>query len=145
MTHLGSPPPANPVLILQAVELFSKKSETDYATIAPLLHRLAEAQKTFGRFAKEDRILDLAIIFERYFPDKKTYKKELSRDISDLLGESCLERTKISEDIQHWYNVRNAIVHGGKRDVDAELIQEIDRALENGFRYARALLLNSIS
>ncbi len=67
--------PINRDHILHAVELFSRKRETDYAIIAPLIHRLAEAQRTFGRFAKEDRILDLAIIFERYFPEKKTYKR----------------------------------------------------------------------
>jgi integrase/recombinase XerD len=32
-----------------------------------------------------------------------------------------------------------------KQGGDAELLMEIDMALENGFRYARALLLNSIS
>jgi hypothetical protein len=43
------------------------------------------------------------------------------------------------------YRTRNAIVHGGKNKGDAELLQEIDQALENGFKYARALLLNSIT
>jgi hypothetical protein len=137
--------PASPDHIQHAVELFSRKSETDYATIAPLLHRLAEAQRTFGRFAKEDRILDLAIIFERYFPEKNTYKDKLSLNVSNVLGGSTEERAQISSDIKHVYNVRNAIVHGGKKDRDAELLLEIDQALENGFRYARALLLNSIS
>lgn len=130
--------------ILHAVELFSRKSQTDYAKIAPLLHRLAEAQRTFGRFAKEDRILDLAIIFERYFPEETTYKKKLSLKISSALGGSREERARISDDIAHVYSVRNAIVHGGKKDSDAELLLEIDQALENGFRYARALLLDSI-
>lgn len=37
------------------------------------------------------------------------------------------------------------IIHGAKRESDKELLLEIDVALENGFRYARALLLNSIS
>lgn len=135
--------PASPDRVRHAVELFSKKSTTNYATIAPLIHRLAEAQRTFGRFAKEDRILDLAIIFERYFPKEKTYKKELSRNISSLLGASNKENAQIGEDIDRFYRTRNAIVHGGKNKGDAELLQEIDQALENGFKYARALLLNS--
>ena len=67
--------PASSDRILHAVDMFSRKSKTNYPTIAPLIHRLAEAQRTFGRFAKEDRILDLAIVFERYFPEEKTYKK----------------------------------------------------------------------
>ena len=95
--------------------------------------------------AKEDRILDLAIIFERYFPEKNTYKDKLSLNVSNVLGGSTEEKAQISADIKHVYNVRNAIVHGGKKDGDAELLLEIDQALENGFRYARALLLNSIS
>lgn len=137
--------PASRDHILHAVELFSRKNETDYASIAPLLHRLAEAHRTFGRLAKEDRILDLAIIFERYFPEKNTYKDKLSLNVSNVLGGSTEEKAQISADIKHVYNVRNAIVHGGKKDGDAELLLEIDQALENGFRYARALLLNSIS
>jgi len=126
-------------------DLFSRRSLTDYATIAPLLHRLAEAQRTFGRFAKEDRMLDLAIIFERFFPEETTYKDKLSLKISNVLGGSSEEKYQISADIAHFYSVRNAIVHGGKRERDAKLLLEIDQALENGFRYARALLLNSIS
>lgn len=137
--------PASRDRMQHAVELFSRKSETDYATTAPLLHRLAEAQRKFGRFAKEDRILDLAIIFERFFPNEKTYKKELSRNVSILLGGSSEENAQISADIEHFYRVRNAIIHGGKQSGDAELLLKIDQALENGFRYARALLLNSIS
>ena len=127
------------------MELFSRKSKTNYATIAPLIHRLAEAQRTFGRFAKEDRILDLAIIFERYFPNDTTYKNKLSQNVSSLLGGSDEENAQISEDISRFYMTRNAIVHGAKKKGDAELLQEIDQALENGFKYARALLLNSIT
>lgn len=136
--------PANTDQIEQAIGLFSRKSETNYAVIAPLLHRLAEAQRTYGRFAKEDRILDLAIIFERYFPEGKTYKKELSRKISSLLGSSSEEIVQIAKDIELFYRVRNAIIHGGKNKGDRELLQEIDMVLEKGFRYARALLLSSI-
>jgi hypothetical protein len=137
--------PASTDRILHAVELFSRKSETNYASIAPLLHRLAEAQRTFGRFAKEDRILDLAIIFESFFPEEKTYKKQLSLNVSSLLGGNSEEKVQIKEGVEHFYRIRNAIVHGGKNVGDAELLLEIDLALENGFRYARALLLNSIS
>ncbi len=128
--------PASTDRILHAVELFSRKSETNYASIAPLLHRLAEAQRTFGRFAKEDRILDLAIIFERFFPEEKTYKKQLSLNVSSLLGGNSEEKVQIKEGVEHFYRIRNAIVHGGKNVGDAELLLEIDLALENGFRYA---------
>lgn len=137
--------PADPDRMGHAVELFSRKSQTDYATIAPLLHRLAEAQRTFGRFAKEDRILDLAIIFERFFPEETTHKDKLSKKIPNVLGGSIEEKAKIGSEIAEFYSVRNAIVHGVKRDSDAELLLGIDRVLENGFRYARALLLNSIT
>jgi hypothetical protein len=130
--------------IVQAIELFAKKSDTNYPKIAPLLHRLAEAHRTNGRFAKEDRILDLAIIFERFFPDRKTYKKELSRSISALLGDSSEDSEQIGKDVEHFYEVRNALVHGAKRQRDQEKLLEIDLALEKGFKYARALLLDSI-
>lgn len=137
--------PVNPDRITRAIELFSRKSETNYAAVAPLLHRLAEAQRTFGRFAKEDRILDLAIIFERFFPKEEIYRKELSLNISNLLGETDEESAQIGEGVEHFYRIRNAIIHGGKKKGDSELLLEIDLALENGFRYARALLLDSIS
>ncbi len=109
-----------------------------------MLHRLAEAQRTLGRFAKEDRILDLAIIFERYFLEEKTYKKELSLNISKLLGQTTEESAQISEGIEHFYKVRNAIAHRGKKEGDSDLLLEIDLALENGFRFARTLPLNAI-
>ncbi|MEP2705230.1 MAG: hypothetical protein ABJQ71_01160 [Roseibium sp.] len=136
---------ANPDDIRLAIDLFSRKSETNYPTIAPLLHRLADAQRTFGRFAKEDRILDLSIIFERFFSDETTYKKKLSQNVSSILGCSREDKVQIGEEITHFYKIRSAIVHGGKKKGDAELLLEIDRALENGFRHARSLLLNSIS
>ncbi|MGC3940567.1 hypothetical protein ACOTTU_22430 [Roseobacter sp. EG26] len=136
--------PVSPDHIIRAIELFSRKSDTNYAARAPLLHRLAEAQRTFGRFAKEDRILDLVIIFERYSPEEKTCKNELSLNISNLLGQTTEESAQISEGVEHYYKVRNAIVHGCKKEGDSDLLLEIDLALGNGFRFARTLLLNSI-
>lgn len=136
--------PADPNQLLYAVKLFSKKGKTRYAEIATLLHRYAEAQRTFGRFAKEDRVLDLAIIFERYFSEKGTYKKKLSQNISKALGKSSAEETRIAEDIKQFYSLRNAIVHGAKNDGDEKLLSQIDATLKNGFKYARALLLQSI-
>lgn len=132
-------------LILEAVNLFSRKSETEYPTVAPLIHRLAEAQRTFGRYAKEDRILDLAIIFERFYPEENTRSEQLSKKVSRALGGSDAEVTKTEEAFRHFYRVRSALIHGAKKESDKELLQEIDVALENGFRFARALLLNSIT
>lgn len=129
----------------EAIQLFSQKRDTNYPSIAPLLHRLAEAHRTHGRFAKEDRVIDLAIIFERFFPDRKTYKKELGRSISALLAESPAEQEKIKLDVEHIYEVRNALVHGAKEQRDQERLLEIDLALDNGFKLARALLLDALS
>ncbi|WP_420585018.1 hypothetical protein [Ruegeria sp.] len=119
-------------LIQEAVNLFSRKSETEYPTIAPLIHRLAEAQRTFGRYAKEDRILDLTIIFERYYPKENTRSKQLNKKVSSALGGSDAEITETEEAFRHFYKVRSAIIHGAKRESDKELLQEIDVALENG-------------
>lgn len=135
----------NPEHILQAIELFSKKAETSYATIAPLIHRLSEAQRTFGRFAKEDRILGFSITFERFFPNEKTYKQKLSDNISIELATNEQEKAQTKKDIQHLYDIRNALIHGAKNVGDAELLRGIDVALTNGFAHARSLLLNSIA
>ena len=131
-------------LIQSAVDIFARKSVSNYAVQAPVLHRLSNAHRTFGRFAKEDRILDLAIIFERCFPDEQTYKTKLGLKISETLGKSHAERVQIRADIEHFYDIRSAIVHGGKKEGDTERLREIDQALSNGFKYARALLLKLV-
>lgn len=137
--------PANFELIQEAVSLFSRKSETEYAAIAPLIHRLAESQRTFGRFAKEDRILDLAIIFERFYPKEKTRSEQLSRMVSNAVGGNDAEIAKTQKAFMHFYKVRSALIHGAKNEGDRELLQEIDLALENGSRYASILLVKAIS
>lgn len=132
-------------VLSQTIEYFSARRFSRYAELAHLLHRLAQSQRTFGPFAKEDRILDLAIIFERYFPEKKTYGAVLAERISEKLAKSVEEAENISKDISHFYRMRNALVHGAKSSNDEELLLEIDQALENGFRIARQLLINSIA
>jgi hypothetical protein len=139
------PEVANIELIQEAVILFSRKSETEYPTVAPLIHRFADTQRKFGRYAKEDQILDLAIIFERFSPEEKMRSKQLAKKVASTLGGSDADITKTEESFLHFYNIRSALIHGAKNDGDKKLLEEIDLALENGFRHARALLLKYLS
>jgi hypothetical protein len=68
-------------------DLFARRRETEYAETAAIIQRLAEAHRREGRFALEDRILDLAIVFERFFkPRGRSIARELANATADYLG-----------------------------------------------------------
>lgn len=127
-------------------DLFSRRRETEYPELAAIIQRLAETYRRDGRFGSEDRILDLAIVFERLFkPRGRSLGRELEKAAGDFLGETDTEKELIREQIRHFYKVRSAIIHGPGDERRKRLINQSDKAWKASEPIARAALLKRIS
>jgi hypothetical protein len=132
--------------IQEAQLLFSRRGETAYAELAPLVYRLAEAYSRDGRFAAQDRILDIAIVFERLFkPANRQISKVLQHEIAELLGYNDEEKDGIKADVKHLYDVRSAIIHGPSDVRKKQLLREVEKAWKAGAGIARAALIKKLA
>ncbi|GGE55879.1 HEPN domain-containing protein [Actibacterium pelagium] len=128
--------------IERAKSLFSRRAKTDYADLAPAMYRLAEAYSRDGRFAAHDRVLDLAIVFERMFkPGNRQISKALQRELAELLGKGEEDKCRIKDSVAHFYNVRSAIIHGPLDNRKERLLREVEPAWLEGAKLAREALL----
>ncbi len=128
--------------IEKARSLFSRRAKTDYADFAPAMYRLAEAYSRDGRFAAQDRVLDLAIVFERMFkPGNRQISKTLQHELAELLGKDEEEKNLIKDRVAHFYNVRSAIIHGPLDNRKERLLREVEPAWLAGAKFARDALL----
>lgn len=127
-------------------DLFARRRETEYPEMAAIIQRLAESHRRDGRFSSEDKILDLAIVFERLFkPRGRSLSRDLENAAADLLAADDQENTSIREQMRHFYKVRSAIIHGPSDDKRRRLISQSGRAWKAGEPIARAALLKRIS
>lgn len=127
-------------------ELFAKRRDTEYPEMAAIIHRLAEAHRRDGRFALEDRVLDLAIVFERLFkPRGRSIGRELEKSTAELLAVTDDEKTAIREQLRQFYKVRSAIIHGPSDERSRRLISQSEKAWQGCEPIARAALLKKIS
>ncbi|MEP3893164.1 MAG: hypothetical protein ABJN52_04115 [Litorimonas sp.] len=127
-------------------DLFSRRRETEYPELAAIIQRLAETYRREGRFTSEDRILDLAIVFERLFkPRGRSLSRQLEKAAADFLGENDTEKALIKEQVRHFYKVRSAIIHGPGDERRKRLISQSEKAWKAGEPIARAALLKRIS
>ncbi len=128
--------------IERARSLFSRRAKSDYADFAPAMYRLAEAYSRDGRFAAHDRVLDLAIVFERMFkPGNRQISKTLQHELAELLGKGEEEKSRIKDSVAHFYIVRSAIIHGPLDNRKERLLREIEPAWLAGAKLAREALL----
>lgn len=124
---------------------FLRRRETDYPEVASIIHRLAEAHRRDGRFSSEDRVLDLAIVFERLFkPRGRSLSRDLEKAAADLLGRNDKEKASIKEQMRHFYKVRSAIIHGPSDHKRGRLISQAGMAWSEGEPIARAAILKRI-
>ena len=130
----------------RAKDLFSRRATTAYADLAPAIYRLAEAHGRDGRFSAHDRILDLAIVFERMFrpPRNEPISKFLQNGTAELLGESEEEKELIKAEVKHLYDVRSAIIHGPTDSRKTKLLSEVEKAWIAGAALARDALLQKL-
>ena len=98
----------------EALEAFENRGGTGYESMARSVARLAEALSRTGRFAMQDKVLDVAVSLEGMYelPRRgKSYK--LRKRVANFLGTDAFDRERISETIRRFYQVRSEIVHSG--------------------------------
>ncbi|MBL4749099.1 MAG: hypothetical protein JKX71_00705 [Amylibacter sp.] len=130
-----------------ARDIFARKRDSDYAEIAPLIHRLSKSMRKEGRFSSEDRVLDLAIVLERLFKPNPNRKVGTLTQLQNSLVE-CLDcdeddKDKLRGEMKHLYEVRSAIVHGPNKEKNRTRLKELDKAWRAGFKFTREAVLKS--
>jgi hypothetical protein len=115
------------------------------AELAPVIQRLAEALGRDGRYASEDRVLDVAVSLERLFkPSGRSISLDLQNAIADFLGSGDESKTEIKNKVKHFYDVRSAIIHGPIDSKKKRLRTEVIEAFHNGFGLAREALMKKL-
>ena len=129
----------------EAKNTFEERKSERYREVAPVIGRLAEALARSGQFATEDKILDVAIAFERMFkPKDGRISEQLQKNVADLLGGEDEVQSQIKENIKHFYDVRSAIIHGPKNGKKKRLLEEKKEAFDAGFNLARRSLFKML-
>lgn len=127
-------------------ELFAKRRNTEYPEMAAIIQRLAEAHRRDGRFSLEDKVLDLAIVFERLFkPRGRTIGRDLGKSAAELLAVTDEDKATIKEQLRHFYKIRSAIIHGPSDERSRRLISQSEKAWQGCEPIAQAALLRKIS
>ena len=121
-----------------AQSMFLGRERTRYRKLAPIVSRLAEAQARSGRFADEDRILDVAIALERIYElDSGEISHKLRTRAAWYLGVDTESRIRESKAVKQLYDARSAVVHNRK---GKSSLQENREAFSKGFDIARRSL-----
>ncbi len=142
-----TPVKANLDLVEYAKEIFARKRNSDYAEIAPLIHRLSKSMRKEGRFSSEDRILDLTIVLERLFkPNPRSgILIQLQNSLVECLGGDEDTQKSLHDEMKHLYEVRSAIVHGPNKGKNRKRLEELDIAWRAGFKFTREAILKRAS
>ena len=100
--------------------------------------RLAEALARGGRFAAEDKILDIAIALERLYElDGGELSHKMRTRASWFLGRDAEDRVRIMKSVAEFYSVRSKFVHSGTRKLSPERYR---KAFDTGFDIAARTL-----
>ena len=132
------PPRPRLEAVAAAKTAYGERKCQRYGKLAPVVARLAEALARDGRFAAEDKILDVAIAMERmYKPDGGEISHKMRTRSSWFLGRDAQERLRVMESVKEFYSVRSKIVHSGTRKLPAERYRE---SFDTGFDLAARTL-----
>lgn len=147
--HLHNPFKVEDAASFQLIEdarlHFANKSVSAYAELAPIIQRLAEALCRNGRYATEDKVLDIAVALERLFkPSSKSISGDLQNRISELLGSDDDAKVRLKRKVKHFYDVRSAIIHGPTDEKKKRLQKEVGTAFQEGFEIAQESLLRKL-
>ena len=139
-------PELAPEVLTEAREAFENIGSERYKGMEPIVSRLAEALARSGRFAADDQILDVAIVFERMFKPKKDVgiSEQLQKSVADLLGGEDEVQSQMKNAMKHFYDVRSAIIHGPKDGKKKRLLEEKKEAFDAGFYLARQSLFKML-
>ena len=135
----STPPQLRTEAFAKAQEVFESRQSDRYVRLAPVVSRLAEALARDGRFAVEDRILDVAIALERMYElGGGEISHKLRTRASWFLGEDADSRLGVMKSVAEFYGVRSDIVHNRNRNASAERYGEVFNV---GFDVAARTLL----
>lgn len=96
--------------------LFRERNGARFRKYEPIVARLAEAAARSGRFAVDDRILDVAIALERMYElDQGEIVFKLKTRAACFLESDTAGRTQVFEDVGRFYDARSAIVHNTRK------------------------------
>ena len=134
----ANPPGLRREALEEARAVLRERKGDRYGKLAPVVARLAEALARNGRFAAEDRILDVAIALERMYElsgGEISHKMRIRA--SWFLGRGAGDRVLIMQSVKKFYGVRSEIVHNRKRKTSSEKYRE---AFDTGFDIAARTL-----
>ena len=124
--------------LAEARTAYEERKDQRYRKLSPVVARLAEALARDGRFAAEDRILDVATGLERMYElDGGEISHKMRTRASWFLGRDSEDRVRVMKSVRNFYGVRSDIVHKGKRKGSAAKYRE---AFDTGFDIAARTL-----
>lgn len=123
----------------EARVLFRERNGARFRRYEPIVARLAEAAARSGRFAVDDRVLDVAMALERMYElDQGEIAFKLKTRAACFLESDTASRTRVFNQVRRFYDVRSAIIHNAKRKKWSESDRE--EAFGKGFDIARRSL-----
>ena len=121
-----------------AREAFGNRDHKRFEEMAPIIGRLDEALARDGRFASEDKILDVAIALERMYQlDRGEISRKMQTRAAWFLGDDAESRLQEMETIKKFYNTRSGIVHNKRKQNSPARNREI---FNEGFSIAKRTL-----
>lgn len=98
-----------------------------------------------------EAVINLAIAAEALFSKEPPYRGNLKRRLSCFIEDNELERKKIAKKIGEFYELRGAIVHGGKKEIPLTYVRTaseyirtaIEKALSSKL-YTKAELIQAV-
>ena len=131
-------PEADPEAIAEAKKAYEDRESERFGKYEPVLARLSEALARDGRFAFDDRILDVAVALERMYElDGSELSHKIRTRAAWFLGTDAQSRARDLKAAKDFYGARSAIVHSRKRNTDAARRRD---AFDKGFDLARRSL-----
>ena len=132
------PPGPRTEALAVARTAYGERKSQRYEKLAPFVARLAEALARNGRFAAEDKILDIAIALERMYElGGGEISHKMRTRSSWFLGRDAEDRVRVMKSVAEFYRIRSEIVHKGKRKPSPERYR---RAFDTGFDIAARTL-----
>lgn len=132
-----------PAAFEEARVAFRDRESARFQTMAPFVGRLAVALARDGRFAINDKVVDVAIALEGMYELPRWKKlRKLEDRVSGFLGTAAGEGPRVRENLQLLYETRSDIVHGGSGEVSplrkgAAFVTGFDLARRSLFKLLR--------
>ena len=138
-------PEPSPEALAEVKEAFENRKSERYKNLAPVIGLLAEALARDGKYAANDKVLDVAIAVERMFKRKdRQTSAQLRERVAGFLGGDDEAQDQLNYDMKRFYNVRSAIIHGSKEDIEKLSLKIKNEAFDAGFGLAQKSLFKII-